>query len=743
MIGRIPVLDVRPLVDCGRHPAKAVPGETFQVSATIVREGHDALGADIVLRDATGRRGPWTVMREIAPGTDRWAADITPDSEGRWTYAIEAWSDPVTTWRRRAKVKVPAGIDTEALLEEGAVLHERAAAGVPRSEGRDGVLAVADALRSHSRGVAARLAAALTPQVTAVLERYPLRELVTTTRPLPLQVERERAGFGSWYEFFPRSEGAVLPEREDEPPVSGTFRTAAERLEGVAAMGFDVVCLPPVHPVGDTFRRGPGGAPSAGPDDVGSPWAVGSAAGGHEAVHPDLGTAADFAHFVERARSLGMEVALDFALQCSPDHPWIKEHPEWFAQRPDGVIAPAEGPSGVRQDIVPLAFDTDGTAYTALVRETLRLLRLWMARGVRIFRIDEPDAKPVGFWEKIIGDVNRSDPDVVFLAGAFTRAAMTHTLAKAGFQQSCTQFIRYAGKRELTEHLTELSGPAASWLRPHFALNTPGILPASLQGGGPAVFATRAVLAATLSPSWGMYAGYELCEGQAARPGSEEHSDAETYRLRPRDWDAAEESGHTLAPLIGQLNMLRRTRPALRELRSLTFHECDNEQVVAYSKYRTVHGGPDGAEGMDGEAGPRTDAVLVVVSLDADRAQEATVTLEAEDLRRLGLSEAQAEGAEPFPVRDELTGRTYEWGRTNRVRLAAEAGYPAAALVLTPGHGPAAPEESGPEDGREDREDRDVRDADAAEAADATGAAEGEVADVAEAGDAEPEDVRP
>jgi starch synthase (maltosyl-transferring) len=679
MIGRIPVLDVRPLVDCGRHPAKAVPGETFQVSATVFREGHEALGANVVLRDATGRRGPWTPMREVAPGTDRWAADITPDSEGRWTYAIEAWSDPVATWRHQAKLKVPAGIDTEAVLEEGAVLHERAAADVPRSEGKDAVLAVADALRSRSRGVAARLAAALTPQVTAVLDRYPLRELVTATRPLPLQVERERAQFGSWYEFFPRSEGAVLPEKEGEPPVSGTFRTAAARLDAVADMGFDVVYLPPVHPIGDAFRKGPNNALSAGPHDVGSPWAVGSAAGGHEAVHPDLGTVEDFEYFVERARALGMEVALDFALQCSPDHPWIKERPEWFRHRPDGTIAHAENPPKKYQDIVPIDFDTDPSAYSSLVRETLRLLRLWMARGVRIFRVDNPHTKPVVFWEKVIGDINRSDPDVVFLAEAFTRPAMMHTLAKVGFQQSYTYFTWRNTKQELTEYLTELSGEAASYMRPNFFVNTPDILHASLQQGGRPVFETRAVLAATLSPSWGVYAGYELCEAKAVRPGSEEYLDSEKYQLRPRDWAAAEESGRTIAPLIGQLNRLRRAHPALRSLRSLTFHHCDNDQVIAFSKH---HPG-QGVSGVPEVDGHDRDTVLVVVSLDPNRTQEATVHLTEHDLRRFGLSAAQAEGRESFPVHDELTGRTYDWSRSNYVRLSAGGDSPAAAHVLT------------------------------------------------------------
>jgi starch synthase (maltosyl-transferring) len=663
MIGRIPVLDVQPLIDCGRHPVKAVPGETFLVSATVFREGPDALGANVVLRDSTGRYGPWTPMSELAPGTDRWGAEITPDSEGRWTYAVEAWADPIATWRHNAKLRIPAGIDTEVTLEEGAVLHERAAAQVPRSAGREEVLAVAEALRSQSHGVAARLAAALTPRVLGVLEGYPLRELVTATRPLLLQVERERAQFGSWYELFPRSEGAVLTE--GEPPVSGTFRTAAERLDDVAAMGFDVVSLPPVHPIGDTARKGPNNALSAGPHDVGSPWAVGSAAGGHDALHQDLGDLEDFEHFVERARSLGMEVALDFALQCSPDHPWTKEHPEWFRQRQDGTIACDGDSPGRQQDVLPVVFDHDPDAYRDLVRETVRLLRLWMSRGVRVFRVDDPHTKPVVFWEKVIGNINGSDPDVLFLAEAFTRPAMTHTLAKVGFQQSCTGFMWHDSKQKLTECLTELSGDAAAYLRPNFFVNTPAVLPACLRDGGRAAFETRAVLAATLSPSWGMYAGYELCEAAALRPDGEEYLDSEKYQLRPRDWKAAEGAGESIAPLIGNLNRIRRGHPALRRLRSLTFHRCDNDQLIAFSKHCRVSEGD-------------TDAVVVVVSLDPHNTQEGTVTLHEESLERFGLTAAQISGAETFPVRDELTGRTRPWGKEIAVRLAPQGETPAA-----------------------------------------------------------------
>ncbi|MFD5452315.1 maltotransferase domain-containing protein, partial [Streptomyces sp. NPDC127100] len=322
-IGRIPVRDVHPVVECGRRPAKAVAGETFEVTASVFREGHDAVAANVVLEDPEGRSGPWTPMRELAPGTDRFGAEVTPGAPGRWTYRVEAWSDPVATWKHHARIKIPAGIDTGLVLEEGAELYRRAASGVPKDSGRDVVLAAAAVLADDTLPVATRLAAALTPEVDAVLARHPLRELVTTSDPLPLLVERERALYGAWYEFFPRSEGTA------EQP-HGTFRTAARRLDAIAAMGFDVVYLPPIHPIGTTHRKGRNNTLSAGPDDVGVPWAIGSPEGGHDAVHPDLGTLDDFDAFVARAGELGLEIALDFALQCSPDHPWVDKHPEWF-----------------------------------------------------------------------------------------------------------------------------------------------------------------------------------------------------------------------------------------------------------------------------------------------------------------------------------------------------------------------------------------------------------------------------
>ncbi|MFC9428007.1 alpha-1,4-glucan--maltose-1-phosphate maltosyltransferase [Streptomyces sp. NPDC056987] len=656
MIGRIPVLDVRPLVDCGRRPAKAVVGESFQVTATVFREGHDAVAANVVLVDPGGRPGPWTPMCELAPGTDRWGAEVTPTGEGRWTYTVEAWSDPVATWRHAAGIKIPAGAtDIPLVLAEGAELYERAAAGVPKRDGREAVLAAADTLRDTALPAAARLAAALAPEATAALDRHPLRELVSASRPVPLLVERRRALYGSWYELFPRSEGAVV--RQGEPPVSGTFRTAAERLPAVAAMGFDVVYLPPIHPIGTTFRKGPNNSLTPGPEDVGVPWAIGSAEGGHDEIHPALGTIEDFDHFVETARTLRMEIALDFALQCSPDHPWVEKHPEWFHHRADGSVAYAENPPKKYQDIYPIAFDSD---LRGLVRETTRVLRYWMAHGVRIFRVDNPHTKPVLFWEKVIANINRTDPDVIFLAEAFTRPAMMRTLGAVGFQQSYTYFTWRNSKQELTEYLTELSGESAWSMRPNFFVNTPDILHAYLQEGGRPAFEARAVLAATMAPTWGVYAGYELCENTPLKAGSEEYLDSEKYQLRPRDWEAAEREGRTIAPLITSLNRIRRRHPALQQLRDIHFHHADNDAVIAYSK----------------RSG--TDIVLVVVNLDPHHTQEATVSL---DRARLGL--ASMEGHETVPVRDELTGETYHWGSSFYVRL--EPGVtPAHIVVLRP-----------------------------------------------------------
>ncbi|MFD8451932.1 alpha-1,4-glucan--maltose-1-phosphate maltosyltransferase [Streptomyces coelicoflavus] len=650
VVGRIPVLDVRPVVQRGRRPAKAVTGESFEVSATVFREGHDAVAANVVLRDPRGRPGPWTPMRELAPGTDRWGATVTAGETGRWSYTVEAWSDPVTTWRHHARIKIPAGMDTDLVLEEGALLHERAAAGVSGRADRRELLAAVDALRDASRPPASRLAAALTPQVDAVLARHPLRDLVTSSEPLPLLVERERALYGAWYEFFPRSEGT--PDRPH-----GAFRTAARRLPAIAAMGFDVVYLPPIHPIGTTHRKGRNNTLDATGDDVGVPWAIGSPEGGHDSIHPALGTLDDFDHFVTQAGKLGLEIALDFALQCSPDHPWVHKHPDWFHHRPDGSIAYAENPPKKYQDIYPLAFDTDPDGLHA---ETVRILRHWMDHGVRIFRVDNPHTKPVAFWERVIADINGTDPDVIFLAEAFTRPAMMAALAQVGFQQSYTYFTWRNTKQELTQYLTELTGDAASYMRPNLFANTPDILHAYLQHGGRPAFEVRAVLAATLSPTWGIYSGYELCENTPLRQGSEEYLNSEKYQLTARDWTRAAREGTTIAPLVTRLNTIRRENPALRQLRDLHFHPTDKEEVIAYSKRQG------------------SNTVLVVVNLDPRHTQEATVSL---DMPQLGL-----DWHESVPVRDELTGETYHWGRANYVRLEPGRSPAHVCTVLRPSH---------------------------------------------------------
>jgi starch synthase (maltosyl-transferring) len=643
MIGRIPILDVQPSEGCGRWPAKAVVGETFTVSATVFREGHDMVNADVVLRDAKGRKGPFTPMTPGAPGTDRWSADVTPTSEGRWTFAVEAWSDPVATWHHDATIKIEAGVDVELMLEEGARVLERAAAARPAS-GRRALVDAATALRDTSRPVPARLAAADAPEVLATLREQPLRDFVTSSDRMPLWVDRERALFSSWYEFFPRSEGAA----KDKNGVlrSGTFKTAAARLPAVAAMGFDVVYLPPIHPIGSTNRKGPNNTLTPGPDDVGSPWAIGSPEGGHDAIHPDLGTEKDFAAFVKKTTGLGMEVALDLALQATPDHPWVTSHPEWFTELADGSIAYAENPPKKYQDIYPVNFDRDPEGIYA---EVLRIVRKWMDLGVRVFRVDNPHTKPVAFWEWLLGEVRKTDPDVLFLAEAFTRPAMMQTLARVGFHQSYTYFTWRNEKWELEEYLTELSQQTAHFLRPNFFVNTPDILHAYLQYGGPPAFRIRAALAATLSPTWGVYSGFELFEHVAVRPGSEEYLDTEKFQLRPRDWAAAEAEGRSLAPYLTRLNQLRRKHPALQRLRNLRFHATDSDQIICYSK---------GAFSADSDT---SDVVLVVVNLDPHGARETTVRL---DMPALGM-----EWDDTMAVHDEIGGESYVWGQANYVRL--------------------------------------------------------------------------
>jgi starch synthase (maltosyl-transferring) len=652
------ISDVEPVLDCGRWPAKAVVGETFEVSATVFREGHEVPGAGVVLRGPDGQRHPLARMREILPGLDRYAAEVTPDGEGRWRFHVEAWGDPIGHWRHDAGIKIPRGQDVELMLAEGAILFDRAARSPLRPiQHRAALAAVAARLGDPRIASWDRLAAADDEEIAAILAAAPLRELLTKSAVYPLVVHRTRALYGAWYEFFPRSEGVQADPMGRREPMGGTLRTAMCRLEPIARMGFDVVYLPPIHPIGTTARKGRNNALHAGPGDPGSPWAIGSPDGGHDAIHPELGTFADFDAFVARTRELGMEVALDLALQTSPDHPWAAEHPDWFTQRADGSIAYAENPPKKYQDIYPMNFDRDPTGVYA---EVLRVVRLWMSHGVRIFRVDNPHTKPLAFWERLLAEVDSTDPDVIFLAEAFTRPPMMHTLAKIGFHQSYTYFTWRNTARELTEYMRELSGDAAAYMRPNFFTNTPDILTEYLQHGGPPAFKVRATLAALLSPTWGMYSGFELCENVPVRPGSEEYLDSEKYAYRPRDWAAAERGPTGIAPFITRLNLIRRYHPALHWLRNLRFHYVDQPGLMCFSK----------------RSSREADTVLAVVNLDPYQPREATVWL---DMSALGVDDRSQ-----FVVTDELTGESYRWGQVNYVRL-DPATAPAHIFTVTPG----------------------------------------------------------
>jgi starch synthase (maltosyl-transferring) len=639
MVGRIPVMDVTPVVEHGRYPAKSVVGERFEVTALVFREGHDQLGADVVLIDPAGIQRPPVRMSPARDGVNRLAAKVVADVEGAWGIAIESWSDPVATWLHDAGIKIRAEVDVDLMFTEGAILLERWGRHVqaPSAERRV-VLDAITAITDQSRPTEVRLAAAEDPALLAVLTAHPIRDLLTAEGPYPLFVDRPRALNGSWYEFFPRSEGAYADA--DGTLHTGTLATAAERLDAVAAMGFDVIYLPPIHPVGQVNRKGRNNTLTPLPTDVGSPWAIGSKAGGHDKVNPELGTLKDFDAFVKKAAKLGLEVALDLALQAAPDHPWVEAHPEWFTTRADGSIAYAENPPKKYQDIYPVNFDNDPEGIYA---EVLRVVRHWMKHGVRIFRVDNPHTKPLEFWERLLDELRASDPDVLFLSEAFTTPPMMHALAKVGFHQSYTYFTWRNTREEVESYLRELSTTSAPFLRPNFFVNTPDILHEFLQYGGPPAFRIRATLAAMGSPSWGVYAGFELYERMAVRPGSEEYLDSEKYELKVRDWAGAEAEGRSLAPYLTRLNEIRRAHPALQQLRDLVIHGSDDESIVVFSKRAA------------------DDVVIVVVNLDPHSAHETMVHL---DLAALGL-----EPDARFEAHDELSGQTWAWSADNYVRL--------------------------------------------------------------------------
>ena len=643
-IGRIPIRYLSPQQPENRWPSTAFVGEIVPFAATVFREGHDALGAELVLTTPDGAVERHTLTQGTA-GTDRWHVDVAMTQAGTHTWHVEAFADDWATWLHAASVKIAAGVDVELMLLEGAQLLARAAALAADTPAAAVLTDARSVMRKMTLTPAARLAVANDARVAAALATHPLRSLLTRSEQLVMRVERTRAAVGNWYEFFPRSEGAK--QRKDGSWQSGTFATATKRLPAIASMGFDVVYLPPIHPIGRVNRKGPNNTLTPGPHDPGSPWAIGSSEGGHEAVHPDLGTVADFEAFVAAAAKNGIEIAIDLALQCAPDHPWVTEHPEWFTTLPDGSIRYAENPPKKYQDIYPLNFDNDPEG---LSLEVLRIVRLWIERGVRIFRVDNPHTKPLHFWEWLLHEVNTEHPDVVFLAEAFTRPPMMQALAGAGYQQSYTYFTWRNTKVELETYLTELSHESSAYLRPNLFVNTPDILTEYLQFGGAPAYKIRAALAATASPTWGVYSGYELIEN-IARPGSEENIDNEKYEYKPRDWAAAEAAGKSIAPYITTLNRIRSEHPALRQLRNLYVHASDDEAILVYSKVlpgRFVRSG-------------RSDGIIVVANVDPHSARSTTVHL---DLAALGL----APGAQ-FDVKDLITGDRFRWGADNYVRL--------------------------------------------------------------------------
>lgn len=663
LTGRIPVSNVQPTVEEGRFPAKAIVGEDVPVRANVYREGHDAVRATVRLLGPDGAEVQRVHMRPGRPGLDEAVATLRPSEPGVHHFVVEGWDDPVGTWRHNASVKLAAGVDVELMLDEGAALFRAAAQDPERGAADRAVFEEAvRGLEDASLAPVQRFAVAQSAEVSAVLDARPVRRWVTSSELYPLDVQRPLAGRGAWYEFFPRSEGA----RYDEAAGvwhSGTFRTAAERLPAVAAMGFQVVYLPPIHPIGVAHRKGPNNTLTAGPQDPGSPWAIGGEAGGHDAIHPDLGTFEDFDAFQERVRELGMELALDLALQCSPDHPWVTEHPEWFTHRVDGSIAYAENPPKKYQDIYPLNFDDDADG---LARAVLDVVLGWVRRGVHIFRVDNPHTKPLWFWEWLIREVRAVEPEVVFLAEAFTRPAMMHGLGRVGFQQSYGYFTWRNTREELEEYLEEITAETAGFYRPNFFVNTPDILTEYLQHGGPGAFKARAVIAATSNPLYGVYAGFELFE-HVARPGAEEYIDNEKYEFRPRDWDGEEAAGRSLAPYLTRLNRIRAEHPALQDLQNLTLHSATDPELLVFSKTRSAlpEGDHRDAAAVT-DAGSAEDTVVVVVACDPHRVAEATLRLDAEALR-VRPEDRDEEGR--FEVEELLTGARWRWDEQPYVRL--------------------------------------------------------------------------
>ena len=636
---RVVIEGVHPEVDAGRFAIKRTVGEDVVVGADIFVDGHDTLAAALLYR----KRGEvdWLEVPMEPLGNDRWQGRFRVEELAPYEYTVEAWVDRFGSWRHEVSKKFGAGQDLKSELLEGAVLVRDALLRAPEAADDDHrVLSeTAAVLGDETVGQPERVASALAVAVQTAIAQYVDRSMATRyARELQVIVERERARFGAWYEMFPRSSGS-------DPDRSGSFRDAEERLPYIASMGFDVLYLPPIHPIGKAFRKGRNNTLDPGPDDVGSPWAIGAETGGHDAVEPSLGTIADFDRFVLAAKRRGLEIALDLAYQASPDHPYVKEHPAWFRQRPDGTIKYAENPPKKYQDIYPINFES--AEWQALWIELKRIVEFWIGHGVTIFRVDNPHTKPFRFWEWALADIKRQHPDTIFLSEAFTRPKVMRYLAKSGFSQSYTYFTWRNAKDELVEYFTELTRTdVREYMRPNLFANTPDILHEYLQHGGRPAFQVRLILAATLGASYGIYSGYELCENVPVKPGSEEYLDSEKYQVRLRDYD----NPGSLSELIGRINAIRREHPALHRDRGLRFHQTDNPHIMCYSK-----------RSLDG-----SDLVLIVVNLDAHHMQHGFVQL---PLHEWGLS-ADAS----LEVLDLISTERYYWrGEWNYVRLDPQA----------------------------------------------------------------------
>ncbi len=663
--GRINVMDITPTEERGIFPARVELGEPFEMTAQVFIEGRTKVGATAIVRNPRGKETMRRAMTCVNPGLDRWTvmvkcgehSDLKPWEDGyaavkrqlgEWTVTIEGWEDTYVSWLHDARIKVRVMDDVDNALNSGAELLARWAATPDAgliARDRKTLEKAAETMADQTLSAEDRLAAGDNPTIAALHETHPLRDGISPSQPQRFKVERPKSSFAAWYQFFPRSEGATIDPNTGKI-IQGTLKTSMAGLERAAAEGFDIVYLPPVFPIGVTNRKGRNNTLVAGPDDPGSPFGIGSELGGHDTVDPLLGTMDDFKALCQRAHELGLEIALDFALQCSPDHPWVKAHPNWFRHKPDGSIAFAENPPKKYQDIYPIDFNAD---MPGIEKEVERIMNLWIEAGVTIFRIDNPHTKPVRFWQDVIAAVTKKHPEILFLAEAFTRPGMMRALSYVGFTQSHCYFPWRNTKDELEEYLPITNGDDGYYQHNTFWPTTPDILTAYVRDNDVAGHCVRAVLAAMGSPSWGIYNGYELIENKQ-RPGFEEQIDNEKYEVKVRDWSKAKQYG--VAEMLTALNKIRRAHPAALSYHNLTVLPTSDPNILAFARHTPAE--------LTGTG--QADTLIVVVNLDGHNAHQSMIHLE---LGELGLPTDR-----PLNVRDELTGREFQWGWDNYVSLA-------------------------------------------------------------------------